>query len=751
MENEELNTLAENEEEKSAGFVYTVGEEAKDIDGNDVDSNGFNFVQQDRSIHDVKFNTKPTTFMKDALKRFTKNHSSVVGGVILGILFVLALILPVSMTSFDIDERHNYETHLPMKLFPAGTGFWDGTRVSKNEAYPYEVDENGDDVLDEEGNKIFTNYDNYPDESVVVKTSNKKAVYDSKNGATDAGNGGYVRLTADAGTGIGGYMFGQSYNKYDLTNNDYTITFVMGSCEGSEDYDYKDASYSIIMQINGNPYFLSADKNLNYEKNGGLSTDYGEEETKKDGAHITPHKQITFSLSDALNNAYTLITSSNTFHKISLSASDLTGKSISFGIGFMKDEKKSTAIFVQSYRIEGKTKKGNALTKAEQTALNARSFGSASASDDFSANDATVKDANDMVRLESSVKGVSNDSYWTRQTKDRFDATDTFKVTADVTYDMYKVTYGLRNNMEVSQGKLEEWKEAGLVSYTSLADLVANPGSFSVTEEGENSNDVYVTKITSVKMDNSSGTAIYTITAQFMMYKYLGYSSIPVHIFGTEYQGKDMLKYVFAGLRTSLILGIIVSLINIVIGVIWGSISGYYGGMVDITMERITDILGGIPYIVLMTVLTIKMGATFFVFALSLCLTGWIGTASTTRSQFYRYRGREYVLAAKTLGAKAPRLIFRHILPNAVGTIVTRSILMIPSTIFSEATIAYLGLGLTNLASLGVILSKNQAYLSTYPSELVVPAVIISLLMICFNLFGNGLRDAFNPSLKGED
>ena len=226
---------------------------------------------------------------------------------------------------------------------------------------------------------------------------------------------------------------------------------------------------------------------------------------------------------------------------------------------------------------------------------------------------------------------------------------------------------------------------------------------------------------------------------------------MPIHIFGTEYQGKDLLKYVFSGLRTSLILGILVAIVNITIGVIWGSISGYFGGTVDIVMERITDILSGIPWIILMTVLTLKLGQNFFVFALSLCLTGWIGTEATTRSQFYRYRGREYVLAAKTLGAKAPRLIFRHILPNAVGTIITSSILMIPSTIFSEATIAYLGLGLQNLDSLGVILSDSQKNLSVYPYQLVIPAVIISLLMICFNLFGNGLRDAFNPSLKGSD
>ena len=96
-------------------------------------------------------------------------------------------------------------------------------------------------------------------------------------------------------------------------------------------------------------------------------------------------------------------------------------------------------------------------------------------------------------------------------------------------------------------------------------------------------------------------------------------------------------------------------------------------------------------------------------------------------------------------------MIFRHILPNALGTIVTSSVLMIPSVIFNEATISYLGLGFSNLGSLGVILSENQSVLATYPYRLVVPAVLIALLMICFNLFGNGLRDAFNPSLKGTD
>ncbi|MBR3618050.1 MAG: ABC transporter permease, partial [Acholeplasmatales bacterium] len=124
-------------------------------------------------------------------------------------------------------------------------------------------------------------------------------------------------------------------------------------------------------------------------------------------------------------------------------------------------------------------------------------------------------------------------------------------------------------------------------------------------------------------------------------------------------------------------------------------------------------------------------------------------TAGRTRTQFYRFKGREYVLASRTLGASDMRLIFKHILPNGMGTIITSAVLMIPSVIFSESTLAYLRLGLTDLASFGVLLANNQQYISIYPNLIVFPAVIMSLMMISFNLFGNGLRDAFNPSLKG--
>lgn len=770
MENEEIEYLA-SEAKGSSEFVFSAGDEAKDVNGQEVNSSDFGFVQQDKSIHDVKFTTKPTTFMKDAMKRFTKNQSSVVGGIILGFLFLCALILPMAMTGVDISERHNYETHLPMKLFPAGTGWWDGTTKSVGEVFPYDVDgETGEPVYyDEEGNVIadpdnyegekhlkFNQYETYPDENVIVKYENYKAEYLPY--ADASGSYGFATVTQNV-NGNYGFMYNYRY-QYDFSNK-YTVSYQMGTLENSDAYNIPE--YAVLMIATANAGATPSNDDY-FLLNGDFTSDYGPALEKNANAAITPHQEISFSLNDALNDAIKVSTGT----KVSAAeASVLKSRYISLGIIFKGQATKKTSTYLKSFRITGTTASNGRLTAAVRKALNARSFGDAG---NFK-EEMTVKDANAVVLQEKQVGGTDNQSYWTSSSYERFESTDTFIARADITYDMYLVTYGLRNHMTISQDKFWNWYKKGYVSWGSsnynceledpaedkdealkaLDDLYQNPASFVIEENGKNSNDLSVTEILSIKKDTNNNQIVYIFDCQVMMYKYLGYNDIPVHLFGTEYQGKDLLKYVFSGLRTSLILGIVVSAINILIGVIWGSISGYYGGTVDITMERITDILGGIPYIVLMTILTIKLGTNFFVFALSLCLTGWIGTSATTRSQFYRYRGREYVLASKTLGAKTPTLIFRHILPNAVGTIVTRSVLMIPSTIFSEATISYLGLGLSTLDSLGVILSKNQAFLSTYPSELVFPAIIISLLMICFNLFGNGLRDAFNPSLKGTE
>ena len=135
-------------------------------------------------------------------------------------------------------------------------------------------------------------------------------------------------------------------------------------------------------------------------------------------------------------------------------------------------------------------------------------------------------------------------------------------------------------------------------------------------------------------------------------------------------------------------------------------------------------------------------------------LTGWIGMASTVRMQFYRFKGQEYVLASRTLGAKDTRIMFKHIFPNALGTIVTSSVLVIPGVIFQESTLTYLGivnLESSTMTSVGTMLANGRDQLQTNPHIILFPALYVSLLMISFNLFGNGLRDAFNPSLRGTE
>ena len=231
----------------------------------------------------------------------------------------------------------------------------------------------------------------------------------------------------------------------------------------------------------------------------------------------------------------------------------------------------------------------------------------------------------------------------------------------------------------------------------------------------------------------------------------------PNYLFGTNQHGQDILVCLASGAQLSFLLAISVSIINFCIGICYGAVEGYYGGLTDLLMERISDVLASVPFIVVATLFQLhladKVGpvpSLLFAFV----LTGWIGIAGRVRTQFYRFKNSEYVLASRTLGASDKRLIFRHILPNSLGTIITGTILIIPSVIFSESMLTYLGivnLETSGLTSIGTMLANGRAYLSTYPHIIAFPAAFISLLEISFNLFGNGLRDALNPSLRGAD
>ena len=255
----------------------------------------------------------------------------------------------------------------------------------------------------------------------------------------------------------------------------------------------------------------------------------------------------------------------------------------------------------------------------------------------------------------------------------------------------------------------------------------------------------------------------YRVRVDYYDYFTYRYGFEPNYILGSNNLGQDILLRLARGTRFSLLLGVGVSLINFLIGLVWGAVSGYYGGRADLIMERVTDIIANVPTIVIMSIASIQLtnnsslppaAAIILSFLIAFVYNGWVGVASTTRMQFYRFKGQEYVLASRTLGAKDRRLIFRHILPNAAGTLVTASVLMIPGIIFAESSLSYLGIvdfASSGIDTIGTLLKEGQSVIKSSPHVLIAPVTLIAVLMICFNLFGNGLRDAFNTTLRGSE
>lgn len=235
---------------------------------------------------------------------------------------------------------------------------------------------------------------------------------------------------------------------------------------------------------------------------------------------------------------------------------------------------------------------------------------------------------------------------------------------------------------------------------------------------------------------------------------YYIYSDCPDDYFwaGTDYLGRDLWTRLCRGSRVSLMIALLAVFANILIGIVYGSIAGYYGGKVDLVMMRICEIIGAFPQIVVATLFIMFFGTGIFSIIMALIIRGWISTARMIRSQFLRFKSREYVLAARTLGVKDRALIFRHILPNSIGPIITKAMVEVPGAIFAESFLAYIGLGLqAPEPSIGVLLSEGQKVLLHYPYQTLFPAILISVLMISFNLFSNGLRDAFDPTMRGID
>ena len=221
------------------------------------------------------------------------------------------------------------------------------------------------------------------------------------------------------------------------------------------------------------------------------------------------------------------------------------------------------------------------------------------------------------------------------------------------------------------------------------------------------------------------------------------------HWFGTDKLGRDIFTRVWVGGRVSIFIGLIGAFIDIVVGLIYGGIAGYFGGRVDNIMMRIIEILSGIPYLILVVLVSLILGKGMVSLIVAMTLTGWCFMARLVRGQILQIKSQDYILAAESLGTSPGKIISKHLIPNTLGVVIVAVTFDIPSFIFGEAFLSYIGLGVQSpMTSWGALASDAQQHMSFYPYQLFFPALLISLTMLSFQLLGDGLRDALDPKLR---
>lgn len=235
------------------------------------------------------------------------------------------------------------------------------------------------------------------------------------------------------------------------------------------------------------------------------------------------------------------------------------------------------------------------------------------------------------------------------------------------------------------------------------------------------------------------------VDAEIDYYLYKGAGEDVNFWFGTDTLGRDIWSRTWRGTRISLIIAFGAVLLDLLIGTLWGAVCGYYGGKTDLILMRICEVVRAVPNVVICTLMIMLIGGGIGTMILALACRNWVGTAQLVRVQFLRGKGREYVIAARNMGASDARIMGRHILPNAVGPLISRAVMAVPGVIFTEAFLSYVGLGISAPEpTLGNLLADAQGVIGLYPTQTLFPALVISMMMIAFHLMAGGLRDALD-------
>ncbi|MFU1794053.1 ABC transporter permease [Paenibacillus azoreducens] len=221
------------------------------------------------------------------------------------------------------------------------------------------------------------------------------------------------------------------------------------------------------------------------------------------------------------------------------------------------------------------------------------------------------------------------------------------------------------------------------------------------------------------------------------------------HWFGTDKFGRDQWARIWQGTRISLLIAVLAATLDLVIGVAYGAVSALMGGRTDNVMQRVIEILTGIPSLIIIILLMMVMKPGIITIMVAMSITGWVNMARLVRAHIMKLKSQEFVLAARTLGTSGTRIIWKHLIPNTIGIIVINTMFTIPSAIFTEAFLSFIGLGLQSpMSSLGVLINDGFAALNTQPYLLLYPSIVIVLIMVTFNILGDGLRDALDPRMR---